>query len=224
MTDPRPVRTAAVPRRDGDHVLTRGGARLFVRDWGAGRPVLLLPGWGSDTQIWAPVMLRLVEAGLRAVSCDRRGHGRSSDAGPWDYDTLADDLVDVMAALELQDVVVVAHSGAGGEVVRALERHGPARMARLVLVGCTLPAMARSPSTPDGVPVEAIEAALGQLRDDLPAWLDANAEPFVPGASARTVAWLSGMVTNCSRQALVEFQREIAYADFRRALARVSCP
>ena len=81
---------------DDDFIRTRSGARLFVRDWGRGAPVLLLPGWAMTSDLWATVMLRLNELGLRAISYDRRGHGRSSDPGPMDYDALADDLADVI--------------------------------------------------------------------------------------------------------------------------------
>jgi pimeloyl-ACP methyl ester carboxylesterase len=138
--------------RDDDFIRTRSGARLFVRDWGRGAPVLLLPGWAMTCDLWGTVMLRLNELGLRAISYDRRGHGRSSDPGPMDYDALADDLADVMDALDLRACTVVAHSGAGGEVVRAITRHGADRIGRIVLVGATLPAPMRTEDNPDGVP------------------------------------------------------------------------
>ena len=209
---------------DADFVRTRSGARLFVRDWGTGAPVLLLPGWAMTSDLWAAVMLRLDEAGLRAISYDRRGHGRSSDPGPMDYDTLADDLADVMDALDLRACTVVAHSGAGGEVVRAITRHGAARIARIVLVGATLPAPMRTGANPQGVPPEAFEATERQLRDDLDGWIAGNAQPFAPGASAHTIAWLASMVQRCSRRAIVDYQRAVAQADFRAELASVDVP
>ena len=210
--------------RDDHFICTRSGARLFVRDWGAGAPVLLLPGWAMSSDLWATVMLRLEESGLRAISYDRRGHGRSSDPGPMDHDTLADDLHDVMEALELRACTVVAHSGAGGEVVRAVTRHGASRIGRLVCVGATLPAPMASPSNPGGVPPEAFAAVERQLRDDLDGWIDQNAEPFCPGASHRTIAWLAAMVQGASRRAIVAFQHEVAHADFRAEFARLDVP
>ena len=209
---------------DPDFVITRSGARLFVRDWGSGAPVLLLPGWAMTSDLWAAVMLSLSGAGLRAISYDRRGHGRSSDPGPMDYDTLADDLADLMEALDLRACTVVAHSGAGGEVVRAITRHGAGRFARIILVGSTLPAPMRSDTNPHGVPIQAFEAVEHKLRDDLDGWIDENAEPFAPGASARTIAWLAGMVQGCSRRAIVGFQRAVAREDFRAELDRLALP
>jgi non-heme chloroperoxidase len=210
--------------REEDFIQTRSGGRLFVRDWGTGAPVLLLPGWAMTVDLWATVMLRLNEAGLRAVSYDRRGHGRSSDPGPMDYDALADDFADVMQARDLRACTVVAHSGAGGEVVRSITRHGASRIARLVLVGSTLPAPMHSATNPDGAPREAFAAVERRLKDDLDGWIDDNAPPFAPGASDRTIAWLAAMVQGCSRRAIVNFQHAIAHADFRAELIGLGVP
>ena len=210
--------------REDDFIRTRAGARLFVRDWGTGAPVLLLPGWGMSSDLWSTVMLNLNAAGLRAISYDRRGHGRSSDPGPMDYDALADDLADVMEQLDLRACTIVAHSGAGGEVVRAITRHGTARIGRIVLVGATLPAPMQSKTNPDGVPQEAFAALRRQLRDDLDGWIEENAQPFAPGASARTIAWLAAMVQGCSKRAIVAFQHHIAHADLRDEIAMIDLP
>ena len=206
-------------------VRTRSGADLFVRDWGRGAPVLLLAGWGMTSDLWGAVMLRLNAAGLRAMSFDRRGHGKSSDPGILDYDLLADDLYDVMVALDLTGCTVVAHSGAGGEVVRCISRHGDAQIARILLVGATLPAPARTDENPEGIDPALFEAVAGQIADDLPGWIDANARPFVtPETSTRTVDWLAAMVMGCSRRTLVDYYREVARTDFRKELKRVRVP
>ncbi|WP_165491161.1 alpha/beta fold hydrolase [Lichenihabitans psoromatis] len=206
-------------------VRTRSGVDLFVRDWGSGPPVLLLAGWGMTSDLWASVMLRLCEAELRAIAFDRRGHGRSSDPGIISYDLLADDLADVMKALDLAACTVVAHSGAGGEVVRYLARHGDTRIARIVFVGATLPALARTPNNPEGIDPALLEAIAQQIGDDLPAWIDNNARPFVaPDTPERTIDWLAGMVMGCSRRILVDYYRAMAAADFRSELRRLIQP
>ena len=213
-------------KRSGpEFIRTRSGADLFVRDWGEGSPVLLLPGWAMTSDLWGSVMLRLNAAGLRAVSFDRRGHGRSSDPGATDYDLLADDLVDVMGILDLEACTVVAHSGAGGEVVRAITRHGDARIARIVFVGATLPAPMKTERNPEGVEPAVFEAVARQLADDLPGWIDANGRPFVmPDTSERTIDWLAAMVMGCSRRAIGDYYREIARTDFREELKRIAVP
>ena len=65
---------------------------------------------------------------------------------------------------------------------------------------------------------------LRRRREDLDGWIDENAQPFAPGATPRTIAWLAAMVQGCSRRAVVDFQQAIAKADFRAELARVDVP
>ena len=80
-------------------ITTRDGTDLYVKEWGAGRPVILVHGWPLSADSWDPQMQALAEAGFRAIAYDRRGFGRSDQ--PWngyDYDTFADDLADVMTA------------------------------------------------------------------------------------------------------------------------------
>lgn len=206
---------ALVPRDDGH--------ALFVRDWGSGPPVLLMAGWAMDSRIWGETMLLLNAAGLRTIAYDRRGHGRSTDWGGHDYDALADDLAAVIEALDLHAVTLVAHSGAGGEAIRYISRHGSGRVARLVLVGATGPRVMVG-SGEDGVTPEILDALCGQLAGDLSAWIDDNIEPFAPDTDARTNAWMAAMVMNCSRRAVVAFQRTIAEADLTAEAAALRVP
>ncbi|WP_454811338.1 alpha/beta fold hydrolase [Labrys neptuniae] len=191
------------------------GHRLFVRDWGQGAPVLLLAGWAMDSGIWAQTMLGLNARGLRTIAYDRRGHGHSSDPGTVDFDALADDLDAVITQLGLSDLTVVAHSCAVGEVLRYISRHGAERIGRIVLVGAQGPCLVAGPGNDQGRPREAIEALMEQLADNLPAWLEANIEPFAPGASKHTLDGLVDMVLGGSRRILIDLQRAIVETDLR---------
>lgn len=200
------------------------GHRLYLRDWGEGRPVVLLAGWAMDSRIWGETMVALNDAGLRTVAYDRRGHGRSTDPGVIDYDLLADDLAAVLDGLDLSEVVLVAHSGASGEAIRYVARHGSGRLSRIVLVGATGPCMIASEDNPHGLPIKAVEAVVHRLAHDLPGWLDENAIPFAPGAHPRTIEWLCGMVLDTPRRMIIEFQRVIASADLRAEAAALDLP
>jgi non-heme chloroperoxidase len=212
------------PMTETNFLRTSSGVDLFVRDWGAGPPVLLLAGWAMTSDLWGSVMVRLTDTGLRAIAYDRRGHGRSSDPGKVNYDLLADDLAAVVDQMKLTGCTIVAHSGAGGEVLRYITRHGADRIARVIFVGATLPAIARSSSNPDGVDPALLDGTSRALTEDLEGWIDANALPFAPGASTRTVDWLAAMVMGCSRRIVVDFQREIARTDFRPEVAAIAVP
>ena len=205
-------------------VKTSEGHRLFVRDWGSGSPVVLLAGWGMHSGIWGSTMVGLNARGLRTIAYDRRGHGRSSDPGYVDYDTLADDLARVLDKLDLRDITLVAHSGAAGEALRMVTRHGSTRLRSLVFVGAAGPRMIASDDNPAAFPREVVEAVLDQFACDLPRWIDENAEPFAPGAGDRTLRWLGQMVLDTSRRILIDFQRVIAEADLRAETANLLVP
>ena len=139
-------------------VTTRGGATIFCKDWGIGRPVVFSHGWPLDADVWDPQLLLMASNGFRAVAHDRRGHGRSCQS--WDGNTMddyADDLAAVIEALDLRDVVLVGHSTGGGEVVRYVARHGSERISKMVLVAAVPPLMLKTAGNPAGTPMEVFD-------------------------------------------------------------------
>ncbi len=90
-------------------------------------------------------MLFLADRGYRCIAHDRRGHGRSSQ--PWDgneMNTYADDVAELVGALDLKDAIHVGHSTGGGEVSRYIGRHGTKRVAKAVLIGAVPPLMLKT--------------------------------------------------------------------------------
>jgi non-heme chloroperoxidase len=72
-------------------------------------------------------------------------------------DTYADDLGQVMEALELKDAVLVGHSTGGGVVARYIGRHGTERVAKAVLIGSVTPLLLKTPENPNGAPIEVFD-------------------------------------------------------------------
>ena len=102
-------------------IKTRSGIELYLKDWGVGRPLVLIHGWPLSADSWDDIAVPLANAGFRTIAYDRRGFGRSSQ--PWDgynYDTLSDDLADVIATLRLSDVTLIGFSMGGGSVCVAI--------------------------------------------------------------------------------------------------------
>ena len=60
--------------------------------------MILLHGWPLSADSWDDQAMALADAGFRTIAYDRRGFGRSDQPwGGYDYDTLSDDLADVIA-------------------------------------------------------------------------------------------------------------------------------
>ena len=149
-------------------ITARDGTGLFVRDWGSGRPVILTHGWPLDGQMWDAQAMALAEHGFRAITYDRRGFGRSDQ--PWsgyDYDTLADDLADVMAATGADaDATIVGFSMGGGEIARYMSRHQGKGVIAAALIASVVPYMLKTDDNPDGVPTETFDQIKDGIRQD----------------------------------------------------------
>jgi non-heme chloroperoxidase len=224
---PSVVQAAPTPVRRGVQIVARDGTRLFHRDWGEGRPVVFMAGWGLPSECWAYQAAALSEEGLRCIAYDRRGHGRSD--APWkgyDHDTLADDLAAVLEQMALRDVVLVAHSMAAGEIVRYFSRHRGARVAKVLFLAPLDPCPAHKADNPSGLPPEAFEQFRAQvLLRDYPRWLEQNARPFVTSqTSAEMMDWVRGLMLGTTTKALVECNRTATTADMRSEIPTVRVP
>ena len=108
-------------------ITTRDGTRIFYKDWGSrnAQPVLFSHGWPLTADVWDAQMVFFANKGYRVIAHDRRSHGRSDQV--WDNNTMdqyADDLAELIEALDLCNVILVGHSTGGGEVTRYVGRHG----------------------------------------------------------------------------------------------------
>src|ERR1043166_6754552 len=112
-------------------------------------------------------MLYLAQRGFRCVAHDRRGHGRSSQASSGnDMNGYADDLAGVIEALDLNGATLVGHSTGGGEVARYIGRHGTKRVAKAVLIAAVPPIMLKSPSNPEGLPMDVFDSIRAGVAGD----------------------------------------------------------
>jgi non-heme chloroperoxidase len=150
-------------------IKTNDSTRLHYRDWGAGAPVVFVSSWALGGDMWEYQMLPLSDHGLRCITYDRRGHGRSDDPGRgYDFDTLADDLAALIAQVDLREVTLVGHSMGCGEIARYLARGGAGRIARVALVSPTTPYILRAADNPQGVPGSVLDVSIAALQHDRP--------------------------------------------------------
>ncbi|MFE9101658.1 alpha/beta fold hydrolase [Actinomadura geliboluensis] len=213
------------------HIKTRDGTEIYYKDWGRGRPVLFIHGWPLNADAWDDHMKAVADAGFRAIAHDRRGHGRSSQ--PWDgydFDTFADDLNDLIDALGVWDVVLVAHSMGGGELARYIGRHGTSRVSKAVLLSAIPPLMMQTGTNPEGVPAQVFEdIKKGILNERSQFWMDTSESFFSanrPGTKAtqgnRNAFWFMAMQE--SVKAGVDCVTAFAETDFTEDLRRFDVP
>jgi non-heme chloroperoxidase len=153
---------------------TKDGTQIHFKDWGQGQPVVFSHGWPLTADAWEDQMFFLANNGYRVIGHDRRGHGRSGQT--WhgnDLNTYADDLAELVQALDLQNAIHIGHSAGGGEVTRYIGRHGTSRVAKAVLVSAIPPLMLRTEANPTGLPGETFDKTRAAvLADRTQFWKD----------------------------------------------------
>jgi proline iminopeptidase len=113
-----------------------GDIELYVREEGAGRPLLLLHGGpGLDGSVFFPEIAALAPDGVRLLAIDHRGNGRSAAGATarWTVPQMADDVEAVIAGLGLERPVVMGHSFGSFIAQQHMAAHGTA--AGYVLMG-----------------------------------------------------------------------------------------
>jgi len=213
-----------VPR--ATHVTAKDGTKLFVQDWGSGRPVLFLSAWTFNSTIWGSQIAALNAGGFRCIAPDRRGHGRSDmPSMGYDLDTLADDVAAVIEQRDLRDVTLVGFSMGTTEAVNYLARHGSERVAKLVLVSPTTPLLVKTDDNPDAIPAEMIEADIANIARDFAQWIAVNEPPFfLPETPEITRVRIRQMMLGVPLPVVLACRRTIAFADLRAAAAGIDRP
>ncbi len=112
-------------------VPVRDGGSVHVAEWGSGPPIVLLHGATLSSEVWA-YQFRDLGAEHRLVALDLRGHGQSEPGGEGvTIAAMADDLADVLEALDLRRATVAGHSMGGMTLLRFCRRHPEVLSARV---------------------------------------------------------------------------------------------
>ena len=207
------------------------GTELYYRDWGTGKPVVLIHGWPLNSDMWEKQSTFLAQHGLRVITYDRRGYGRSGH--PWngyDYETFAADLSAVMETLDLQGATLVGFSMGGGEVVRYLSRYGANRVSKAVLVAAVTPFLLKTADNPDGVDSQVFEEIGSNILKDRPTFLN----EFGPKFYGRTMLnhtvtepvleWTQEMALTGSLRSTLAAVKAWSTTDFREDMMKITIP
>jgi non-heme chloroperoxidase len=229
------ARRAETSRQKGTHsmntVTTKDGTKIFYKDWGSGRPVVLSHGWPLDADAWDPQMLFLVQKGYRVIAHDRRGHGRSDQAAHGnDMDTYADDLATVIDSLDLKDAMLVGHSTGGGEIAHYVGRHGTSRVSKMVLISAVPPLMVKNDVNPTGVPLSVFDGIRTSTAGNRSQFFKDLAMPFYgfnrPNAKVEQGTidefWREGMMGGAL--GLYECIKQFSEVDYTPDLKKIDVP
>jgi non-heme chloroperoxidase len=208
-----------------------GKIDIYYKDWGTGQPVVFSHGWPLSSDAFEDQMIFLAARGYRCIAHDRRGHGRSSQPSNGnDMNTYADDLADLVDALDLESAIHVGHSTGGGEVARYIGRHGTKRVSKAVLISAVPPLMLKTPANPGGLPIEAFDQLRSAVQADRSQFFEDLSAPFYganrPGSKVsqglRDSFWLQGML--CGLNAAYDCIKAFSETDFTEDLKKFDVP
>lgn len=107
----------------------------------------------------------LLKNGYQSVAIDMRGGGRSDKVGPWDQVTLANDIRNVVNALNIPKPFVLVGWSYGGAISQVYYNLFPGDLIKLVLVDTTV-SYVSTPEFPYAIPPAALAALIASIRAD----------------------------------------------------------
>lgn len=115
-------------------IFEHDGQNLYYERQGAGKPLLLLHGWGGKIESWLPV-IRDFSGERETIALDFPGFGRSPEPKtPWSVTEYMELTAAFIRQLGIDGADIVAHSF-GGRVTILLAATYPELAGRLVLTG-----------------------------------------------------------------------------------------
>jgi len=204
---------------------------VYYEDLGTGQPVILIHGWPLSGKSWELQVPALLQAGYRVITYDRRGFGKSQPTlDGYDYNSLSDDLLELITQLDLQNVVLVGFSMGGGEVVRYLTNHGSENVDKVALIASIIPLVKQKDDNPDGVPEKDLNDILENLKKDRVTFLEGFHKNFYNyGLLSQSVSQAQlnydwSISSHASPIATIKSAESWANTDFRFELQNVTVP
>jgi len=210
---------------------TAQNVKLYVKDYGKGKPVILIHGWPLSNEMWEYQIDFLVHNNYRVIAYDRRGFGKSSQ--PWDgydYDTLTDDLKEIIEQLQLENATLVGFSMGGGEVVRYFSRYGGKGVTKAALISSIIPFLLKTDDNPDGHPKEKSETTAAAIKEDRIGFVDNFGKTFFgvniinKPLSNPLLEYYRMLCSFASPRATLKCAESFSYTDFRDELRSVNVP
>ena len=204
---------------------------IFFQEYGTGKPVIFIHGWPLSHEMWEYQLTALSQHNLRCIAYDRRGFGKSDQ--PWenyDYDTLADDLNEVIIQLNLTKVVLVGFSMGGGEIARYIGKYGTKKIEKVVFISSVTPCMIKTQNNDEGIDKEIFDGMVDKITEDRPAFLEDFGKKFYgvdilnQPVSKAILNWNQMLCLTSSAKATVDCVRSFSETDFRNDLKKINIP
>ena len=152
------------------YVTAGDDTQLYYKEWGRGRPVVLLHGWPLNADSWDDHALALADAGL--------SRDRLRPARVWQVLTTLERLrlrhADRRPALRVQalpghrEASLIGFSMGGGEVARYMTKYNGAGVVQAGLIASIVPYKLKTDDNPHGTELKALDETTAAIKKDRP--------------------------------------------------------
>jgi len=202
-----------------------GSKSIYFEDLGAGDTALvLIHGWGMSGRCWDGILKPLLEHGLRVVTMDHRGCGRSDhDFADLSIDAIAGDAAALVDELNLKSVILNGWSLGGAVATKAASLLG-SRCSALVLTAGASPIYTQKPDLPLGGTAEDVAGVVAAMDDDRVTFLAGLAHAVcAKPISDAMLAWMGDAFIASAARASSTLG-ELAHIDQREMLLGLDMP
>ncbi len=208
------------------HFISNLNIQTAYHDKGEGHPFVLVHGF-TGSKLDFQDQLGWFSNLRRVLAYDQRGHGESSNTGPYTFQQLVDDLMNFLDRLQIDTCDLLGHSLGGMVAMRAVLAH-PERFSSLILMDTSPTPIEVFPQGVhdrliDLVEREGCEALVGMMRG----------QPLNPTQQlgvdylGESEHWrrISVKLSQMDPQAFTELAQQLAAADsLLTQLAELNCP
>ena len=186
--------------------------------------MVLIHGWGMNSRAWDGVLLPLMDAGVRVVTLDHRGCGRSDhDFDDLSINSIAADVVRITKELSLDSVILNGWSLGGAVATKAAHLMG-AKCRGLVLTAGASPIYTQKPDLPLGGLATDVEATVSAMNADRINFLTGLTQAVcAKPVSEAVLNWMAESFIQSSARASVTLG-ELAHLDQRDLLVELDIP
>lgn len=197
------------------HLVELEKTRLWCADTGGqGEPVVFLhPAASGDPRLWAYQIPALVQAGYRVLCYARRGYFKSDRADSAEPGCAADDLRELIDALQLGKVHLVS-SGGGGSIAADHALSNPHQV-RSLTVSSNYAGIRRGPIR------EAAERARPPQWNALPRWFREFSTSYVVANPQGVADWIALQEEGTKQKGV---QQRMANRIAGETLGQIRCP
>jgi len=104
--------------------ITFNNLKTTYKTFGDGTPLLILHGWGSNSDRWIPVAEQISKNGFKVIVPDLPGFGKSDPLSiPWDTNKYIDWIEKLVKELNLEEFYLLGHSFGGALASKMAVKH-----------------------------------------------------------------------------------------------------